>query len=164
MVVGDQRPGDRLPGLVVVPDGGGHRQDALGDPDGHSLEGPSAVGFEVKLAFEGVVDRFDQLADRFEQPLAMTGGLVLAGGPQQGGPAGGQVSFGDPAGEAFVGDQDQAGPVVASWGSTSTMAVSTSRSPILGSASAHKMGIPAGVQIRYSRSPQNQREWLAQYP
>src|SRR5258708_40260900 len=56
------------------------------------------------------------------------------------------------------------GRAAASWGSTSSIAASTSRSPILGSASAHKMGIPAGVVIRYSRSPQNQREWLAQYP
>jgi hypothetical protein len=31
-----------------------------------------------------------------------------------------------------------------------------------GSASAHKIGIPAGVHTRYSRSPQKNREWLAQ--
>ena len=42
MVVGDQRPGDRGAGLVVVPDGGGHGQDALGDPDGGAFEGPAA--------------------------------------------------------------------------------------------------------------------------
>ena len=63
MVIGDQRPGDRGAGLVVVPDGGGHGQDALGDADGDALEGAPAVGFEVELALEGVVDRFDQLAD-----------------------------------------------------------------------------------------------------
>jgi hypothetical protein len=40
------------------------------------------VGFEVELAFEGVVDRFDQLADGLEQRLAVPGGLVFAGGPQ----------------------------------------------------------------------------------
>ena len=61
MVVGGQRPGDRGAGLVVVPDGGGHGQDALADADGDAFEGPSAVGFEVELAFEGGVDRFDQL-------------------------------------------------------------------------------------------------------
>ena len=63
VVVSDQRPGDRSAGLVVVPDRGGHGQDALGDPDGDSFEGAAAVGFEVELAFEGVVDRFDELAD-----------------------------------------------------------------------------------------------------
>jgi hypothetical protein len=110
MVVGGQRPGDRGAGLVVVPDGGGHGQDALADADGDALEGPSAVGFEVELAFEGVVDRFDQLPDRFEQRLAVAGDLILAGGPQQRDAPGGQVSFGLAAGEALVGDQDQAGP------------------------------------------------------
>jgi len=165
VVVGDQGPGDRLPGLVVVPDGGGHGQDALGDADGYSFEGPPAVGFEVELAFEGVVDRLDQLADRFEQRLAVARDLVFAGRPQQDGPAGSQASFGDTAGEALVGDQDQAGPGGGQLGlSTSSMAASTSRSPVFGSARAHKIGIPAGVQTRYSRSPQNQREWLAQYP
>ena len=122
------------------------------------------MGFEVELAFEGVVDRFDELADRLEQRLAVAGGLVLARGPQQRDAAGGQVSFGLAAGEALVGDEDQAGPGGGQLGSTSSIAVSTSRSPIFGSASAHKIGIPAGVQIRYSRSPQNQREWEAQYP
>src|ERR1035438_4880024 len=29
VIVGNQGSGDRLPGLVVMPDGGGHRQDAL---------------------------------------------------------------------------------------------------------------------------------------
>jgi hypothetical protein len=62
-----------------MPDGGGHREDALGDPDGGALEGPPTMGFEVQLALEGVVDRFDQLADRFKQRLAGPGGLVLAG-------------------------------------------------------------------------------------
>jgi hypothetical protein len=150
------------PVLLVVPDGGGHRQDALGDPDRDALASAATVGFEVKLALEGVVDRFDQLADGSQQRLAAAGGFVVAGGPQQRDATGGQVSLGPAAGEALVSDQGQAGPAAASPGSRSSMAVRTTRSPILGSASAHKMGIPAGVQIRYSRSPQNQREWLAQ--
>ena len=78
VVVGDERPGDGLTGLVVVPDGGGHGQDALGDAGGDAFEGPAAVGFEVELVFEGVVDRFDQLADGLEQRLAVAGGLVFA--------------------------------------------------------------------------------------
>ena len=82
------------------------------------------MGFEVKLALEGIVDRFDQLADGFQQRLAA--------------PGGGQPRF-----EVERGGQDF--PFAD-----------------LGSASADRMGIPAGVQMRYSRSPQNQREWLAQ--
>ena len=96
MVVSDQRPGDRCAGFVVVPDRGGHGQDALGDPDGDSLESAAAVGLEVELAFEGVVDRFDELADGLEQRLAVAGGLLLAGGPQLRDATGGQVSFGLP--------------------------------------------------------------------
>jgi hypothetical protein len=38
-----------LSGLVVVPDGGGHCQDALGDSDRNALEGQSAVLFQVEL-------------------------------------------------------------------------------------------------------------------
>jgi hypothetical protein len=56
VVVGGQRACDRGVGVVVVPDGGGHGQDALGDADGDALEGAPAVSFEVELAFEGVVD------------------------------------------------------------------------------------------------------------
>src|SRR5258708_13397935 len=86
VVIGDQRPGDRLPGLVVVPDGGGHGQDALGDPDGDALEGAPAVCFEVELAFEGVVDRLDQLADRSEQRLAVRAASSVREGRNKGMP------------------------------------------------------------------------------
>src|SRR5438128_7154101 len=105
VVVSDQRPGDRLPGVVVVPDGGGHGQDALGDADGDAFEGAPAVGFQVELALESVVDRFDQLADGLQQRLAASGGLVFAGRAQQGDAAAGQVVLGGAAGEALVGDQ-----------------------------------------------------------
>jgi len=54
VVIGDQGPGDWLSGLVVVPDGGCHGQDALGDADGDAFEGPPAVGFQVELALGGV--------------------------------------------------------------------------------------------------------------
>lgn len=46
MGVSDQGS-DRLPGLVVVPDRRGEREDALGDADGDALEGPAAVLFQV---------------------------------------------------------------------------------------------------------------------
>ena len=163
VVIADQRPLDGFTGGPVVPDGGGHGEQPLGDAGVDAFGGAAAVPFEVELAFEGVVDRLDQLADRSEQRLAVARDLVFAGRPQQDGPAGSQASFGDTAGEALVGDQDQAGPGGGQLGlSTSSMAASTSRSPVFGSARAHKIGIPAGVQTRYSRSPQNQREWLAQ--
>jgi hypothetical protein len=37
------------------------------------------VAFEVELALEGVVDRFDDLAQRLEELLAGAGLLALAG-------------------------------------------------------------------------------------
>src|SRR5437667_72786 len=73
VVVGDERAEAGLVGEVVVPDGGGEGEQALQHAGGHAGVGTSAVLFEVELAFEGVVDRFDQLAQRFEQPGTGTG-------------------------------------------------------------------------------------------
>ena len=56
VVVGDQGSHDRLSGLVVVPDGGGQGEDALQDPGDHPGRGVPAMAFQVKLAFDGVVD------------------------------------------------------------------------------------------------------------
>jgi hypothetical protein len=63
VVIGDQRAGDWRADQVVVPDPSCHREHPLGDADSDALEGPSAVLFQVKLPFEGVVDGLDQLAD-----------------------------------------------------------------------------------------------------
>jgi hypothetical protein len=70
VVVGDERSQGGLVGVVVVPDGGGEGEDALEDAGGDAVAGAAAVAFEVELTFEGVVDRFDELAGRFEQPGA----------------------------------------------------------------------------------------------
>src|SRR3954454_24317196 len=61
VVVGGQGSHDRLAGVPVVPDRGGQGEDALQDPDGDAGDGPAAVLFEIELAFEGLVDRFDAL-------------------------------------------------------------------------------------------------------
>ena len=45
--------------------------------------------------------------------------------------------------------------------STSSIAARTSRSSIFGLASAHRIGMPAGVHTRYRRRPQKNREWEA---
>jgi hypothetical protein len=44
----------------------------------------AAVALEVELAFEGVVDRFDDLAQRLEEPGAGPFGFAVAGRAQQG--------------------------------------------------------------------------------
>jgi hypothetical protein len=45
--------------VVVVPDRGGQGQDALQNSHHHSGRGVAAVSFQVELALEGLVDRFD---------------------------------------------------------------------------------------------------------
>jgi len=70
----------------------------------------AAVQFQVELAFEGVVDRLDELADRLEQVLAGAGAAVAVGRAQQLHAAVGEegVEFGGDV--ALVGDDDQPGP------------------------------------------------------
>jgi nicotinamidase-related amidase len=52
MVIGGQCAHDRLARVFVVPDGGGEREDALQDADGHAARGAASVSFEVELALE----------------------------------------------------------------------------------------------------------------
>ena len=67
MVVGGQRAGDGLAGGPVVPDRGGHREEALPDPDADAVDAAAAVQLQVELPFQGVEDRFDELADRLSR-------------------------------------------------------------------------------------------------
>ncbi len=66
-----------------MPDGGGEGEDALQDADGDPGGGVAAVLFQVELAFEGVVDRFDDLAQRFEELRAGPSRFAVAGRAQQ---------------------------------------------------------------------------------
>src|ERR1700747_3835866 len=92
VVVADQAPLDRGAGGPVVPDRGGHREQPLGDPGVEAFGGAAAVPFQVELAFEGVVDRFDPLPDPADR--SVPGCLVAAagGGPGQPAPSGDSVS------------------------------------------------------------------------
>jgi hypothetical protein len=83
VVVGQQGSLDRLAGAVVVPDRGGQRQDALHDADPHASRGAAAVPFEVELAFERVIDRLDDLPQRFEELRPCSRRLTLTGRAQQ---------------------------------------------------------------------------------
>src|SRR5882762_6938319 len=67
MVVGDQGPQCWLPGLGVVPDGRGESGEALEDPGEDALIGSPTVAFQVELALQGVVHRFDELAQGLEE-------------------------------------------------------------------------------------------------
>ena len=74
---------DGLPGSVVVPDRSSQGEDALQDADDHPGGGVAAVTFEMELAFEGVVDGLDDLAQRLGELCPGFGGLSLAGRARQ---------------------------------------------------------------------------------
>src|SRR6267378_7605712 len=79
VVVGDQGPQCWLPGLGVVPDGRGESGEALEDPGEDALIGSPTVAFQVELALQGVVHRFDELAQRLQERTAGSALLVGAG-------------------------------------------------------------------------------------
>src|SRR5258706_16155423 len=89
-VVGQGGSWPWLPGVVVLPDRGGQGQDALQEADEDSGGCAAAVSFEVKLSFEGVVDRLDDLAEGPEELGALPFGFALAGRAQQGQPGAGE--------------------------------------------------------------------------
>ncbi len=109
MVIGHQGAFDGLAGAVVVPDHGRQGEDALQDPGGHSGGGLAAVAFQVELAFEGVVDRFDDLAQRFQEPGSGPVWLALAGRAQQADAAVGQGGLEAGAELVLVADDDLPG-------------------------------------------------------
>src|SRR5207248_2957789 len=67
VVVGDQGPQCGLPGLGVVPDGRGESGEALENPGEDALIGSPTMAFQVELALQGVVHRFDELAQRLQE-------------------------------------------------------------------------------------------------
>jgi IS6 family transposase len=77
VVVGDEGSQRGLVCALEVPYGGGERKEALLHAGGDTGRGACAVSFEVELAFEGVVDRLDDLAEGFRQARAGSWPLVL---------------------------------------------------------------------------------------
>jgi hypothetical protein len=65
-----------------VPDRGGEGQQSLGDTSGHTGKAATAVQFKVELAFQGVVDRLDELSDGGEQVLSGSRWAVAIGRAQ----------------------------------------------------------------------------------
>ena len=63
-----------------MPDGGGEGEEPCRDAHGDAGFGASVVAFEGELAFEGPVDRFDDLAQRPQEPCAGPRGLGSGGG------------------------------------------------------------------------------------
>ena len=81
------------------------------DADDDAGVGVAAVDFEVELALEGVVDRFDGLAQGFEEPGAGALGFALAGRAEQVQPGLGEGGFEVAAVVVLVRDQCLSGLV-----------------------------------------------------
>src|ERR1019366_5047218 len=131
VVVGQQGTLDGLARLVVVPDGGGQREDALQDADQDSCWCSAAVAFEVNLVLAGVEDGLDGLAQRLEEPRAGSLGFALAGRAQQRQARAGEGGLEVGAEVVLVPDEDLALPPVSAKpaGSPCKVASMCSRSP-----------------------------------
>src|SRR5215216_2523009 len=150
VVVGDQ--GTLVGGadLPVPPDRRGQGEQALGDPDPDTGQGPAAVAFQPQLVFEGVKGALDPLAPATQRPQPMR--LISPVGAQQDRAIAADQLLELPAGEALVTHDAQPGRSRGrSW---SSMAATTSRSPSLGVARHQATGTPSGVASTYRRKPQ----------
>jgi hypothetical protein len=147
---------DGCAGLVVVPDRGGQREDALQDADKDAVRGVAAVSFQVKLTFEGLVDRFDGLAQRGEQTRSRARGLALAGRAQELQVVLGEVGLELGAVVVLVADQGLARPVRGQGrvGSVWKISSRTWRSSAFAPARANPIGSPPRVATRCRRRPQ----------
>src|SRR3954447_16695447 len=162
VVVGGQGSHDRLAGVPVVPDRGGQGEDALQDPHGDAGDGPAAVLFEVELAFEGLVDRFDARPDGRSRPRPGRAGSVRFAGRTTVIPLSlSQVSM---SRSRYPLSTTRISP--SGWwnmlGCRVTRSTRTSRSSVLALLSANATGRPCTVVTRCSRRPQNSRECEAQ--
>ena len=104
VVVGEQGAGGAwLLGGLVVPVRGGEGEESLQDARGDAGGGAPAVVFEAELGFEGLVDRFDDLAERPQEPPPGPGGFCFGGGSDQSDARGGELGFEGGAAVALVG-------------------------------------------------------------
>src|SRR5262245_3499961 len=106
-VVGDQGALVWLAEFPVPPDPGGQGEQPLGDPDVHTGQGAPAMLLQRQLAFEGVEQALDPLANPTQRPLAA--GFSLAVRAQQPRAILAHQLLELPTSEALVADQQQPG-------------------------------------------------------
>src|SRR5664280_243967 len=112
VVVSDQRALDGCADVVVVPDHGGEREDALPDPGEYAGWCSSAVLFQVELAFVGVEHRFDILTQWFEELSTRAGLFALASRSEKVDTGCGECGFEVAAIVVLVRDQGGTGDLV----------------------------------------------------
>ena len=143
------------PVLVVVPDGGGEGEDALQDAGATPAMVRPPWRSRSSLAFEGVVDRLDDLPQRFEVAVCRRAGLALAGRAQQLDAGLGEGGFERLAVVVLVADQYLLRVRGNQAGSAAKMASSTSRSSALAPVSANATGSPAGCTTDAAAGPRS---------
>src|SRR5918994_5095994 len=111
VVVGGERSEGGGVVMLVVPDDGGEGEETLEHAGGDAGEAAGGVAFEVEPGFEGVVDRFDDLAERAEEAVPGPGFFGLERGSDQGGAVVGEECFEFGGAVALVGHDGLAGPV-----------------------------------------------------
>src|SRR2546426_6367634 len=102
VIVGDQGAEARLASVEVVPDGCRECQQPLEDPGEHAFIGSATVSLQVELVLQGVVHRFDELAQWPEEPAVRPGLLVGTGRTDERGAMIGKEELDRGAGVALV--------------------------------------------------------------
>ena len=93
-----------------MPSGGGEGEEAGADARGDAGFGATDVAFEAESACEGLVDRFDDLAQGPQERRTALWSLVLGGGARQGDADVVEVGFERFGAVAVVGDEGLARP------------------------------------------------------
>jgi len=140
---------------VVERDRGGECQEPERDACCDAGDGAGAVAFERELAFAGLEDRLDPLAQGTERSEA--GCFVLAARASDPRAEVGRLAFEVAAGVALVAD-DGDRPVVFD----ALKEPEADLALTFGFASASALGVPSGANRPCSRKPQKNQEWLAQ--
>jgi hypothetical protein len=144
--------------LVVEPDGGGDARGVCGRFGRGCRAGSGIVALEVELVLERPEDRFDALADGGK--VRSCAGFVLAVGSEQQR----AVALGDrlelSSGIPFVGRDHLTAVPPDRQQSQRDVAFLL----VAAGARIAARGVPSGAASRCRRMPQNQREWLRQYP
>jgi hypothetical protein len=91
---------------MVVPDGGSQGQQSLQHPGDDTLGGVSSVSLQVELAFQGLVDRLDELTERLQELGPRPGSLALLGRSNESSALGGQEVLELGTGVSLVGQDD----------------------------------------------------------